>query len=238
MNRTENVKDLSKLHRIFAIILFLSLLAGLIFSTVQLIGAPLENNGDEAQRTKSDYTLMVVECIAGLLVMMLPSVLERRLSLHIPHLMYVLYDVFLYCADFLGEVHDFYYRVPHWDSILHFFSGLMLGTLGFILVDFLNRSNKTKVTLSPAFVSIFAFCFALAVGSIWEIYEYTMDGVMGLNMQKYLLADKTVLIGRDALQDTMKDIIIDAAASLLAAVMGYLSIKKRSNMQSSSDVRD
>ncbi|MBQ9210674.1 MAG: hypothetical protein IJ153_11115 [Clostridia bacterium] len=225
---------MSRLHRIFAIILFLSLLAGLIFSAIQLVGAPIENNGDEAQRTKSDYTLMVVECIAGLLVMMLPSVLERRLSLHIPHLMYVLYDVFLYCAVFLGEVHDFYYRVPYWDSILHFFSGLMLGTLGFILVDFLNRSNKTKVTLSPIFVSIFAFCFALAAGSIWEIYEYTIDGVMGLNMQKYLLADKTIKIGRDALQDTMKDIIIDTAASLLAAVLGYLSIKKH-NQQASSD---
>ena len=82
------MKDMSKLHRILAIILFLSLLAGLIFSAVQLIQAPVENNGDEAQRTKSDYTLMVVECIAGLLVMVLPSVLERRLSLHIPHLMY------------------------------------------------------------------------------------------------------------------------------------------------------
>lgn len=49
---------------------------------------------------------------------------------------------------------------------------------------------------------------------------------MDLNMQKYMLADKTIKIGRDALQDTMKDIIIDTAASLLAAVLGYLSIKK------------
>jgi len=230
------MKDMSKLHRILAIILFLSLLAGLIFSAVQLIQAPVENNGDEAQRTKSDYTLMVVECIAGLLVMVLPSVLERRLSLHIPHLMYVLYDVFLYCAVFLGEVRDFYYRVPYWDSILHFFSGLMLGTLGFILVDFLNQSSKTKVTLSPAFVSIFAFCFALAVGSIWEIYEYTVDGIMGLNMQKYMLADKTIKLGRDALQDTMKDIIIDSAASLLAAMLGYLSIKKHQSTQNPADL--
>ena len=80
------MRDMNKLHRFFAIILFLSLLAGLVFSAVQLVQAPMDNNGDEAQRTKSDYTLMVVECIAGLLVMALPSVLERRFSLHIPHL--------------------------------------------------------------------------------------------------------------------------------------------------------
>ncbi|MBQ9308495.1 MAG: hypothetical protein IJ229_11255 [Clostridia bacterium] len=220
------MKDMNRLHKVLAIILFLSLLAGLVFSAVQMVHAPIEQSGDEAQRTKSDYLLMVVECVAGLLVMTLPSALEKRLSLRIPHIMYILYDVFLYCAVFLGEVHDFYYRVPYWDSILHFFSGLMLGTLGFILVDFLNRSSTTRVQLSPAFVCIFAFCFALAVGSIWEIYEYTMDSVMGLNMQKYMLADKTVKIGRDALQDTMKDIIIDTAASLWAAVIGYFSIKR------------
>ena len=158
----------------------------------------------------------------------------RVFSLHIPYSMYILYDIFLYCAVFLGEVRDFYYRVPYWDSILHFCSGMMLGTLGFILVDFLNRSETDKVSLSPAFVCLFSFCFALAVGTIWEIYEYTLDSILGLNMQKYMLADKTVKIGREALQDTMKDIIIDTIASLAATILGYLSLKKTKNDDSDS----
>ena len=144
----------------------------------------------------------------------------------------MLYYVFLYCAVFLGEVFDFYYVVPHWDTVLHFFSGAMLGALGFILVDLLNRSEKVRVQLSPLFVSLFAFCFALAAGAVWEIYEYTVDGVMHLNMQKYATEAGVMLIGRAALRDTMKDIIFDALAALLVAAAGYVTNPRRKKEKS------
>ena len=164
--------------------------------------------------------------------MMLPSIISRKWKLEIPNLIYVLYYVFLYCAVFLGEVFDFYYVVPHWDTVLHFFSGAMLGALGFILVDLLNRSEKVRVQLSPLFVSLFAFCFALAAGAVWEIYEYTVDGVMHLNMQKYATEAGVMLIGRAALRDTMKDIIFDALAALLVAAAGYVTNPRRKKEKS------
>ena len=61
--------------------------------------------------------------------------------------------------------------------------------------------------LSPFFIAFFAFCFALAFGVVWEIYEYTVDSVAALNMQKYALEDGTLLVGREALADTMEDLI-------------------------------
>ena len=73
---------------------------------------------------------------------------------------------------------------------------------------------------------MFAFCFALAAGSVWEIYEYTFDGLLTLNMQKYALEDGTLLVGREALRDTMKDIIVDALSALIISILGFLTIKK------------
>ena len=70
------------------------------------------------------------------------------------------------------------------------------------------------MNLSPVFIAVFAFCFALALGAVWEIYEFTMDSVFGTNMQKYMLDNGTALIGQAALQDTMKDIIVDAIGAL------------------------
>ena len=64
------------------------------------------------------------------------------------------------------------------------------------------------MNLSPVFIAVFAFCFALALGAVWEIYEFTMDSVFGTNMQKYMLDNGTALIGQAALQDTMKDISV------------------------------
>ena len=136
-----------------------------------------------------------------------------------------MYYIFLYCAIFLGEVLQFYYLIPHWDTILHFFSGAMLGALGFILVSWLNDSEKVRVSLTPAFVALFAFCFALSCGAIWEIYEYVFDGLLGLNMQKFTTAEGVTLIGHAALMDTMKDIIVDALSALIIALIGYGKLK-------------
>ena len=103
----------------------------------------------------------------------------------------------------------------------------MLGAFGFTLVTILNDSEKVSVTLSPLFVCLFAFCFALAVGAVWEIYEFTGDSFFGLNMQKFRTADGTLLIGRAALSDTMKDIIIDSVGAFIVVIIGYFTLSKR-----------
>ena len=121
---------------------------------------------------------------------------------------------------------NFYFVIPHWDTILHAFSGAMLGALGFSLVSILNGSKRLRLKLSPFFIALFAFCFALAAGSVWEIYEYTFDGLLTLNMQKYALEDGTLLVGREALRDTMKDIIVDALSALIISILGFFTIKR------------
>ena len=119
----------------------------------------------------------------------------------------------------------FYYAVPHWDTILHVFSWVMLGALGFVLVNLLNDAPNVKMNLSPGFVAFFAFCFALSCGAVWDIYEYLMDGLLSMNMQHFAVEDGTPLVGRAALLDTMKDLIVDALGALLIAVIGYFTLR-------------
>jgi hypothetical protein len=100
----------------------------------------------------------------------------------------------------------------------------MLGAFGFSLVKILNDSEKIHVVLSPAFIALFAFCFAVTVGAVWEIYEFAGDSLFGLNMQKFKLADGTLLVGAEALKDTMHDIIIDSIGAFVVSLSGYLSM--------------
>lgn len=44
-------------------------------------------------------------------------------------------------------------------------------------------------------------------------------------MQKYALKNGEQLIGRVALFDTMKDLIVDGLSALTMAIIGYISIK-------------
>ncbi len=206
--------------------LFITLILSALYSAVRIaVPQPLAAGDAAYAHVRSDYVLMFIQCLLGLVVLSLPSVVSRKWKFSIPNFIYVMYYLFLYCAIFLGEVLNFYYIVPHWDTILHFFSGAMLGALGFILVSWLNDSAKVRVSLSPAFIALFAFCFAVCCGAVWEIYEYTFDGLLGLNMQKFITAQGEVLTGHAALADTMKDLIVDALAALMIAIMGYARLK-------------
>lgn len=213
-------------RKIAGVILFITLLASIVYIIIMLCLSPSGALGTEAYaHVKSDYTLMLIQCILGLVVMMIPTLIERRWFISIPNYMYVLYFIFLYCAIYLGEVRSFYYLIPYWDIILHAFSGAMLGALGFFLISIFNNTKRIPVELSPFFVAMFAFCFAVAAGAIWEIYEFTFDGLLSLNMQKFMLEDGTQLIGRDALSDTMEDIIVDTLSALVISIAGYIVCK-------------
>lgn len=216
----------SKYKKIIYWFVLLSFIVPIGFLIYRIIIAENVATGEIGYRSRADYVLMIVQCLLGAVVIHVPYLFRRYLKIEIPTLLYITYIIFLYCAIFLGEVRSFYYKVPHWDKWLHGFSAIMAGSFGFILIDVLNRSGHVGINMSPIFTALFAFCFAASIGVLWEIYEYTFDGILGLNMQKFMLENGTELVGRAALNDTMKDIIIDCGGSMIAAVMGYISLKR------------
>ncbi len=218
-------KPRSRLDRFISGFVFLSLLLSMVYIAVQWARAPALPGSLMHEKLKSDYALMAVQCLLGLLAMLLPGWLARRWRVEIPSGMMILYVLFLYAAIYLGEVRSFYYRIPHWDMILHGFSGGMLGALAFSFVRLLNKSDRVHLILNPLFTAVFAFCFSMALGVFWEFYEYFVDGMLGLNMQKFLLEDGAALTGREALSDTMQDLLTDAAGAIFTSAVGYVSLK-------------
>ncbi len=225
------MKNFIKEHKwnarnIIGAIVALSFIASIVFVIIRLCIAPVEASPDMPyEKIRSDYVLMLMQCVLGLFLILLSYLLERKWRILFPDMMYILVFIFLYCAIYLGEVRSFYYNVPHWDTILHAISAAMLATLGFSIVNLLNSSTIVKVELSPFFVSFFAFCFAVAFGAIWEIYEYTFDYILGFNMQKYATVDGVDLVGRAALYDTMKDIIVDTISAFVMSAIGYMQLR-------------
>ncbi len=211
---------------IISIFVLLSLLLAIVYVIFAIQNAPSEPDPSNPYlRVKSDYSLMLLQCVLGVLAMMLPGVLMHRIRIEIPSNMLVLYTIFLYCAIYLGEVRSFYYMVPHWDTVLHTFSGGVLATLGFSVITLLNKTERIPMIMSPAFVALFTFCFAVTLGVFWEIYEYTADGILGLNMQKFALDNGQQLVGHAALGDTMKDLMVDCLGAFIVSVIGYISLK-------------
>lgn len=213
-------------NRFVVIFTLISLILAAIAVSIIIAFSPSQVTQQSVNsRVKSDYVLMLMQCILGIVAICLPSILNKKINLEIPYFMITLYAIFLYCAIFLGEVRSFYYTVPHWDTLLHTFSGAMIGALGFSIINFLNNSESTHLNLSPIFVATFAFCFSGTLGIIWEIYEFLGDAIMGTNMQKFALETGEFLVGSEALSDTMKDLIVDLCGAFIMSIIGYISLK-------------
>lgn len=67
--------------------------------------------------------------------------------------------------------------------------------------------------MRPRFVALFAFMFAVGMGALWEIFEFAMDQLFGMNMQK------------SGLIDTMWDLIVDTAGALVIALLGWVYLR-------------
>lgn len=213
-------KKLTRLVYMFVMLSFILPVGYLIVKII--ITEPGEAAGGQG---RADYVLMLLQCVLGIFVIHIPSMLAKKFKFVVPTFLFVMYIIFLYCAIFLGEVRNFYYVIPHWDDILHCMSSMMTGFFGLMTITILNRDENIVVQLSPFFMALFAFTFSVTVGSLWEIYEYTFDGLLGLNMQKFITASGEVLVGHAALSDTMKDITVDTCGALLSSVIGYFSVK-------------
>ncbi|MEX2575878.1 MAG: hypothetical protein WD382_04425, partial [Halofilum sp. (in: g-proteobacteria)] len=137
------------------------------------------------------------------LLTLFPVLLARRFDVFVPAEFSLLAIVFVFASLYLGEVHDYYARYWWWDIVLHAASGFLLGIVGFLLVHVMNEMTDVGMHMKPGFVAFFAFLFAVGVGALWEIFEFGMDQLFGMNMQKGMLGDPS------GLTDTMWDLIVD-----------------------------
>lgn len=154
------------------------------------------------------------------LLILLVTVFSDQLAVQIPSEFQVLALAFVFSALFLGEVRSYYDKFWWWDIALHSTSGLLMGILGFLLVYVLNASQKIAFSMTPRFVAFFAFIFSVAVGAIWEIFEFAVDSLFGARMQKAMFNDPS------GLTDTMWDMIVNTIGAAFISTLGWWYMKR------------
>jgi len=155
-----------------------------------------------------------------IIALLTPILFKRKLELEIPAEFHLTAVIFILASLYLGEVYDFYHQFWWWDIALHATAGLLMGILGFLLVYVLNESHRVELHMTPAFIAFFAFTFAVTVGTAWEIFEFSMDQILGTQMQKPMLGDES------GLTDTMWDMIVNAVGGGVISLMGWWYLKQ------------
>ena len=150
-------------------------------------------------------------CALTLLLLVMPSLVQVTFKVELPTTLEIIILVFIFAAEILGEISEFYLVFPFWDTVLHTINGFLAAAIGFSLVDLLNRSERTVFNLSPLFTAIVAFCFSMTIGVVWEFFEFGMDTQIGYDMQK------------DTVIHTIRSVTLDPAGHNVPYVISGIS---------------
>jgi len=151
----------------------------------------------------------------ALILTFLPELVEKKYKIDIPEEFEIWILIFVYLSLYLGEVQNFYELFWWWDTLLHGFSAISIGLLGFVVMLYLEQGNHVKA--KPILICLLAFLFAVALGALWEIFEFTMDQTLGSTMQD------------NSLVDTMVDLIVDTIGAFIGALVGFIYLKNQNS---------
>ena len=178
-------------------------------------------------------------CILSLMLFTIPGIIKSKLKITLPSVLEIIIYLFIFAAEILGEIYNFYGNIPNWDLMLHTINGFLCAAVGFSLIDLLNESNR-RINLSPIYVTIVAFCFSMSVGVCWEFFEYAVDNTLLYDMQKDTVITTMSTVELDPensnksvkIENIDKTILYDEKGNEIAVIEdGYLDIGLHDTME-------
>lgn len=166
----------------------------------------------------------IVICVFVSALLVMPWVFERALGVEMPTMLKGFLILLMLGGPVLGKIYKFYYRISHWDKLLHISSGFLFAIIGSLFPQLTDKRNKEhSLTLTVTY----AFFFTLSVAVVWEFFEYAMDRFLNMDMQQdtwipsvnsYLLGTEKGVIGRIP---QISSVVVNGQE---IAVDGYLDI--------------
>lgn len=118
----------------------------------------------------------IFACVLSLIFMVITNVIGKKLGFG--NGIKILIYVFILSTEILGEIYHFYVDVWCFDIVMHTYFAFIVSYAGLYLIRYF------KIKGSFYFVILFIFSLAMMTESVWEIFEFSMDRVIGTDMQK------------------------------------------------------
>ncbi len=163
-------------------------------------------------------------CVMTLLLFMIPAFAGKQLKVKLPSALEVVILLFIFSAEILGEIQNFYGTFHSWDTMLHTLNGFLMAAIGFALIDVLNNDPKFHFTASPFFVAFVAFCFSMTVGVLWEFFEFAMETFFRIDMQRDFIYN-TIATTNTAINPSGANsaVIVENVRSTITGTVGGVS---------------
>ena len=133
-----------------------------------------------------------------------PALLERITGVSFPLSLQLHYFLFITASSVAGTAFGVYGIVPHWDSVVHCYSGFIFAWLAMYTIRRLEQKLYVRVPRWFAFLA--ALVTPLASAAVWEIGEYTSDYFFHTASQA-------------GLTDTISDMAFAGAGAVIATLL-------------------
>lgn len=163
----------------------------------------------------SNNTKKIVTPVSIVFVLTAIHMVLKKTEVNISNELITSFYFFIVVAMFLADEFNFYSIIPYLDKVEHLSSGVILCFLGHTIFEHTNR-NETNVSYNKLTVVLFSAFFAIAMAGCWEIFEFTVDHLFGMNTQL------------NSLWDTMTDIICGTTGATLTAIYLYNTLASKS----------
>lgn len=162
---------------------------------------------------------LIILALICLAIHYIISFIANKKNLHLPSSFQLFGVTFIFLAIYLGEIHNFYNRFWWWDLILHSLFGCYTVIVSLHMIRGVIRKEveitKKRFTI---FTVIFAFSFTMALGTLWELFEFSGD---------YLFKQEMI---KGGLEDTATDLLVKTASALITSLLYYNNNKNSLNM--------
>lgn len=152
-------------------------------------------------------TLLAIICI---LIPFIITYIANKKSISLPSNFQLISLLFILLTQYFGEILKFYTMFWWWDLYLHGLFGIYAVIIGLHLMQ--GIIIKKKEITEQRFVIltlIFAFSFSLALGTLWEMFEFVGDYLFKTNMVN------------GGLEDTASDILIKILSAFITCIIYY-----------------
>lgn len=122
-----------------------------------------------------------VMCFCFMLIIPVFVLLEKLMNMEVSAF-FAAFLLLYASGSIMGACYEVYVYVPHFDTILHGMWGVVYVVMGFaIIMQFVGNPKDNKTFFMCL---LFGFLFCLAAALVWEIYEYSMFSLSGMDMEE------------------------------------------------------
>lgn len=179
-----------------------------IFAVINLIVYTILACRDIVEMRMLSYLFVVGYLVCSWIPFLLNIIFKTNIS----NFVSISYQVFLICSMIVGSLWRVYGMWEPYDNVVHTSSGVLIA-----LIAYWFFANGKKNSCSLFWIFVITFSVAMMCGGVWEIWEFVTDGIFGNNGQVW-----QGLVGREALMDTMTDIICDCCGGIAGAVIAVV----------------